>query len=836
MQRRDNTGDRGYGLTFEIRILLAEANLLLEEVWRRGRLFFCIIGLFIGLSLLDFWSFTANWLHIAALALFAIAGLYSLFTGLRRFRLPSRKRALRYLERRNELSHRPLQSLGGHSEAEKLNNTSGSLMWRIYQKSLRRYVNGLKVGFPNLDMGSEDGYGLRAVIILLLVAAVVIAGPRSGERLYAAVTPTIGTPEVPVDVTAWVTPPAYTGRAPILLNKLDSEEAPVKTYIVPAQSSFIAHVFGGGPEAPSLILEDQSEEFTATDAQNFQIQSAFDNSTTVRIEKDGEVIAHWRLTIVVDELPAVDLISDPEVTDRAAFKLQYQATDDYGVMQIGGEISRGEDGEKIELGLPTPGRGSKQIVSKSYHDLTAHPWAGLPVTLTLFAEDQIGQKGYSEPLSFVLPERKFTHPVAKALIEQRKNLVTDPEANAENVALVLEAIAGLPNSFNNDVTVILALSTARAILANGVGQESFDEVIELLWDTALRLENGDLSQAEAALRAAQEALMEALNNNASDEEIKRLVEELRAAMDNFLQALAQQQRPMDDPAAGDPNSQDQFINSQDLQKMLDRIDQFARGGARDAARQLLSELQDIMENLKNAEAMPPSASQQAGQQMLNELGKLMQKQRELLDQTFRQSQGRQPQQGDRRGQQPGQQPQNGQQQGQQGQQGQSGQRGNLQDLAQVQEAIRQMLGDLMGRIGENGEIPESLGQAERSMNDARGALEQGQGQSAMESESNALESLRQGTESLAQQMMQNGEGQGQQQAGPGQPGQGRDPLGRSMEQDGNEGSISDGAMLRGESEGFSKSRDIRNELQRRLSDPARPLLERDYLRRLLDIF
>ncbi|MZR29930.1 TIGR02302 family protein [Sneathiella litorea] len=835
MQRRNDTSDRGYGLGFEIRILLAKANFLLEGIWRHGRLFFCLVGLFVGLSLLDIWSFTPGWVHVLALILFLGAILYSLYKLARDLEAPTRSRALRYLERRNQLRHRPLQSLGAHSEAEKNNNTPGNTMWRLYQKSLRRSVVGLKIGFPRLDMGMEDSYGFRAFVILLLVAAFVIAGSSSADRLYAAMTPRVGTAAVPIDVTAWITPPIYTGQAPILLTNTNTDKEAVQTYIVPAQSSFIANVFGGEREVPVLIVGDERQDFAATDMRNFQIEAAFDTSTSVKIEKDGEVIANWQLNVVVDEVPTAMFINNPEVTERSAFKLQYQARDDYGVQQLGGEITRDSSDKKIELALPTPGRGSKQVTGKSYHDLTAHPWAGLSVNMILFAEDQIGQRGYSDAMTFVLPERHFTHPVARALIEQRKNLVTDPEESKAGVALVLQTIASLPDSFNNDVTVILALSTAQSTLLNGKSQKSVDDVVDILWDTALRLENGDLSLAEAALREAQEALMEALNSNASDAEIKRLVEELRAAMENFLQALAQQAQPREDQATGDPNSGDQFIESQDLQKLLDRIDQFARGGARDAARQLLSELQDIMENLKMAEARQPSAGQQAAQEMLNELGKLMQKQQELLDQTFRESQNRQSQQGNQPGQQ-GQQSQNGTKPGQQGQQGQSGQRGGLQDLAEVQEALRQMLGDLMGRLGAEGEIPEALGRAERSMNDARGALQQGQGQSAMQSESNALESLRQGTESLAQQMMQNGQGQGTQSAGPGQPGQGRDPLGRSVSEEGGEGRNAGNALMRGEANGISKSRSIRDELQRRLSDPARDYLERDYLKRLLDIF
>lgn len=122
------------------------------------------------------------------------------------------------------------------------------------------------------------------------------------------------------------------------------------------------------------------------------------------------------------------------------------------------------------------------------------------------------------------------------------------------------------------------------------------------------------------------------------------------------------------------------------------------------------------------------------------------------------------------------------------------------------------------------------------MNEARDALQEGREGPAIESEGNALENLQQGSQDLAEQMMQDGQGQGPQQAGPGQPGEGRDPLGRSIEEQGTQGNVSESATIRGKSEAFSKSRDIRNELQRRLSDPARPVIEKDYLRRLLDIF
>ncbi len=840
MRRRYDSKDRGYGLAFEFRVLFARLNLLLESLWKDGLLFFGLIGLFIGLSLLDFWSLTGPMVHAGILAMLGIGLLFGGYKIIKGFRYPSRQRALRYLENRNSLVFRPLQSLGASSEAEKKNNTPSSIMWRLYQASLRKSIQGVRAGFPNMHMGIGDSYGLRAVVILVLAIGFVVAGPLSGERVVAGLSPKVWTPPTPVSLTAWITPPEYTGQAPVLLKmtSADNPQADHKSYVVPTGSRFIARVFGGNEEIPVLQKSEQSLTFEKLDAQNYEIETELTGSGLLEISKDDEIVGKWQFTVVEDEAPEIELLIPPEVTSRAAFRLQYRALDDYGVAGIGGEISREGSKEKIKLTLPTPGRGSNQIVGKSYHDLTSHPWAGLEVKLRLFAEDQLGQVGMSDVTTMILPERLFTHPVARALVEQRRNLVADPEANKPTTLIALEAIALIPESLNDDFTAIMLLSTARSTLRHAEGQEAIDEVIELLWDTALRLENGDLSMAEAALRAAEQALMEALNSNASDSEIKKLVEELRAAMDNFLQALAQQQQSdMAQQETIDPDSQNQMIESKDLQELLDKIDQFARGGARDAARELLSELQDIMENLQSAQAMRPTAEQQAMQEMLGELGDMMQRQQGLMDETLRnmeQGQNGQPQQN-------GQQQQNGEgQQGQPqpGQRGQSGEGRSLEGLAQDQEALRRMLGEMMARLGMEGEIPDGLGRAERSMNEAREALEQGQGENAMRAQGEALENLRQSGEAMAQQMMENMQGQGTQSAGQrGQQGQSRDPLGRrdGRDQDNQGRNTGDGGLRSGGSD-FSKARSFRDEVQRRLSDPNRSLLERDYLKRLLDFF
>ena len=82
--------------------------------------------------------------------------------------------------------------------------------------------------------------------------------------------------------------------------------------------------------------------------------------------------------------------------------------------------------------LQLPRANAKRVEGRATQDLTAHPWAGLKVRMTLVARDQAGQAGMSAPYEFILPERKFTKPLAKAVVEQRKKLVREPDSDGES--------------------------------------------------------------------------------------------------------------------------------------------------------------------------------------------------------------------------------------------------------------------------------------------------------------------------------------------------------------------------------------------------------------------
>jgi uncharacterized protein (TIGR02302 family) len=439
----------------------------------------------------------------------------------------------------------------------------------------------------------------------------------------------------------------------------------------------------------------------------------------------------------------------------------------------------------------------------------------------------------------VLPERPFHHPVARAIIEQRKELAKDP-ASADAVAEILGDLNKRPARYGDDVAVYLALRLSQQRLIRDKGKEAIAGVSQLLWDTALRIEDGNMSLAERELRRLQQQLQEALAKGAPDTEIERLMQQLREALDRYLQALAQELQRRPDQAATQPIDPSQALTGRDLQRMLDRARDLARSGARDQAREMLSQLQNMLENLRAARAEPmPERGGGEAQQMMRGLQELMQRQQQLLDRSFR----AQRQQGQQRRGQPGRQGQRGEPGGQPGEeQGEAADADEMGAAAGQQEGLRRTLGEIMRRLGEGmGDIPEPFGRAERAMRDATGALQRSQPGEAIGPQTEALDQLQQAARDFAQQLQQRlgngwGEPNGEQAGAADRDARHRierDPFGRPLS---NNGTYDLGDVKIPDENILQKSRRILDELRRRAGERNRPAIELDYIERLLRRF
>jgi uncharacterized protein (TIGR02302 family) len=816
------------GGPFATRLRLARAALMWERVWPACWPALGVLGVFLVLGLFDLLPDLPGLLHAAILLGLGGAFVITLAATFRRIVVPDRFSARRRIEQASGLQHRPLQTL-----ADRPSGPLDSQAARLWQAHLRRTeaaTRRLRIGLPSAGLAARDPCGLRAILAMLLLIGAVDAGAEWRDRLARAIAPSVagGPGAIAASLDIWVTPPEYTGLAPQFLRPGTAE-----TIRIPTGSTLLAQVHGG-QSVPRLAIDSDGRDFEAVDKQNFRASAALTSGTQLEVKQAGATLGIWPIDIIPDNPPKIAFAKAPEGTTRAALRIDYQANDDYGIEAVKAVIrrERGKPDETVELEAPLPGLHLKEAQATSYHDLSSHPWAGLPVEIRFVAADALGQTGESEPVQMKLPERVFEHPVARAIIDQRKELVTDPGARLA-VADTLGDLRERPRLYRDDTVAFLALRLAEQRLRINDDANSIAEVQQLLWDTALRIEDGRMSLAEREMRRLQQELQDALAKSAPDEEVERLMKELQQALDRYLQALAENMARNPDQAQ-QPIDPSKVISSRDLQRMLDRARDLARNGARDQARELLSQLQNMLENLRMARPgqMPQQGSSEA-QQMMRGMRELMQRQQQLLDRSFRAQQ---------------------QQQGQQGQPGRTGQRGQqpggdqqdpnaqMGDAAGQQEGLRRTLGEMMRRLGDGlGDISDPLGRAERAMRDATEALQRRQPGEAIGPQTDALDQLQQAARDFAQQMQRRMQGQW------GDPGDDevgatdrlprdrveRDPLGRPMS---NNGTYDQGNVKIPDQNTLQKAREILDELRRRAGERFRPEIELDYIDRLLKRF
>jgi uncharacterized protein (TIGR02302 family) len=857
-------------------------------------------GMIAERATLAFWPFwTVSFLMVAAgvfgaplappPALVAGAGLlgvgalaWSLWRGLRQFRMPSRAEALERLDA--TLPGRPITALLDHPAIGAEDPATQSI-WAAHLRRMEARLDAARAPEPDLRLSRQDPYALRYIAATALAMALLFGtigrvaevgdGLGLGDGAAVASGPSW---------EGWVEPPLYTGLPSLYLNAIEAAE-----FETPQGSRITFRSYG---EPGSISIVTDVGPMPEPEADAFAQTITVERSGRFAVEGPGE--RAWDISVRPDAAPSVTLDGAVEGEPPGQMQFTYSAQDDYGVVSGRATLRLDPDAadrrfglavdpeprEALVLDLPLPFRGSRtDFTEVLLEDLSQHPFANLPVTLTLTVTDDAGQIGtmrYDVPR---LPGRRFFDPLANALIEMRRDILWSRE-NAPRAAQILRALTQAPEE-GLDESVFLMIRTAIRRLESGVDSisvETRDQVAEILWSAAMELEVGDLDDALERLRQAQERLSEAMRQGASDEEIAQLMQELRDAMNDYMRQLAENAQPGEDrPDEGERME----MSMADLEEMMRRIEELMQEGRMAEAQEMLDALQRMLENMQMVEGGEGGDGPQSpGQQAMEGLQDTLRGQQELSDDAFRDLQeqfnqgrnqpGQNPQQGQQPGQQPGQQgqpggpgqqpqgqrpgqqPGQGAQNGPQGQGEQPGPEGQTpgegqggdggMSLAERQEALRRMLEDQAGRLPgagteEGDNALRRLDQAGRAMEEAEGLLERGELADALDAQSEALEALREGMaelgRALAQEQQGREPGQGQAEGNMAPDSPLRDPLGR---QAGNSGSLGSEEAMAEREEAFRRARELLDELRRRSADQGRPDVELEYLRRLLDQF
>ena len=780
----------------------------------------------------------------AGLVLSTLGAVWALIIGLRAFHRPTQADAYKRLDAR--LPGQPIaamtddQALGSDDPASKA-------VWQAHLARMADRAAKARAVEPNLRLAKRDPFALRYVALTALVMAVIFGSLwRVGS--VAALTPG-GADALASGPTweGWAQPPAYTGKPALYLNDIDQTDL-----TLPIGTRLQFRLYG---EVGALTLaETVSRSTTPPPASEAAQDFTLAQSGTIKIGGAGG--REWAITALADAAPTVALSGDIGREADGRFTQTFNATDDYGVTAGKVVISLDlpsvnrryglkadpEPRDPVTLDLPMPITGDRAKFTETLiDDLSKHPFANLPVSMTFTVSDAGLQAGLAEPAMITLPGKRFFDPLAAALIEARRDILWT-RSNAPAVVQVLKAVTNLPDGFIRNQRAYLRLRVALNRLdteSATLTVASRDALADELWEIALLVEEGDLASALERLRRAQDRLDQAIRNGADPDEVAELMDEMRQALDDYMRQLAeeQQQNPDQQLSEGQPGvemSQDQ------LQQMLDELQKMIDEGRMAEAAEMMEMLRQFMENMQVTQGGPGQQGQGGpGQQAMRNLGDALRDQQGLSDDAFNELQNGQPGGQGQPGQEPGQdQAEPGQEPGEG-----DGQSPDNRSLAERQQDLRDRLGQL-----NNGQLPgagseqgeegrRQLDEAGRAMREAEQALRDGDLGGALDRQAEAMEALREGMRDLGEALAQDMQREGQAQEGEAfvqnDPNSGRDPLGREPGESARIGS--DRNMLQGD-DVYRRAQDLLDEIRRRSGDQLRPENELDYLKRLLDLF
>ncbi len=797
-----------------LKIRLQQAALFWEGLWDAVQKPLLVLGLALIIVASGVLADLPKYASPAILFGLALAFIYSLknFFSLKS---PQRLAAMRRMENISGVQHRGLSSFDDALVVESQNAATASL-WEEHQRRKLAVLARVKIDGPKSNWRAFDSSALRVPVVLGAFAAVLL-GP-GGLLTNVQNAMTLSSPVVlpPVTIDAWLKPPAYTGKAPLLLTS-----AAMKDKLVDGRDILVAEnalltlrvqgssrpklVFYSAGVAPSSETEIKSMAAkTAITDSGFTADVKLDRPAIVKLLDGNTELASWPISLIPDEAPKIKLVGEPRSEKLGGLSIGWEMADDYGVKSITAEISLADEQEN---GLGFEGNGvflydppvfkitnfknnAKSDAGTTTQELASHPWAGLFVEITLTAVDAAGHATTTKPTRFKLPERNFFKFLSKALIEQRKKIILTPD-ESPNVATVLDAILAYPYSINDKSRFILGLAYIKSELASAGDTDTIVSAVTDLWPLIVAIEDGELADARAELRSLKQQLEQALREGAPPEKIAELMDKMRKAMDKLLSQMQKEAEKRQ--AEGGPKPEGRPITKDELQSMLDQIEKLSKSGSKDAAEQMLSELDKLLQNLQPGGTDQSQNGDPGLQEKMDELSDLMRRQQQLMDETQKMDPNGS---GDKQGQ------------------GLSDKQGKLGDR------LDQLSRDL------GGDPKEMFGDASKKMKDAQGSLQEGSKEEALRQQGEALKDMLGGAKKLGKKLSEQGQGKDGQAGG-----KDDDPLGRPRAthspQTGPDKNLVPSEMAK------RRAREILEKLRNRSNDQNLGETERGYIERLL---
>jgi uncharacterized protein (TIGR02302 family) len=751
------------------------------------------VSVFICLALFDLNTNTLSFVFWLG-----FAGLFG--WSLVKFKAPTSFEIEERLEHGSALRHRPLRSKQD-SPAKDLTE-DGQSLWEIEQSRKRGQLKFLRWISPAFNMTQRDPYALRIALTLLIIVGVVISGPATGVKISSALFPFMPSfaEKAGSALKIVITPPTYTRKPQLVLTGRPAEplSIPQGSGVRVLMQSWIGHIH-------IVINDDKTELIRDGETDVYTAETLIPETDKIKIIQFGLPRVTIPVSIIPDTPPSIFMRSEPEIIAGGQLKLPLTVQDDYGLKLIRVRAILSPEIKLRPLGRPVfeeqsiivPLENKPADINPRFN-LTGHPWAGYPVSLLIEADDYADQTATVEPIPITLPERSFRHPVAREIIETRKYLIQNGEPAAGSAALKIVESLSRPGRYEWDHVVTLALRSSLSRLGYEPTLANVESVIDTLWQTALRLEDGGLTNTQADLRKALENLQRAVQENKSPEVIAEMLQEFREALSRHLQAMQKQiaqKQAQGEMMPLSPDMMMQMIDPSMLGDFLSQLENELMNGDIESAMKKLENLQKMSEMLDPAMAQPIPEGVKEAMKNLQDIQKVIDKQQALLDATRskkdKNSEAEQKKQSEIQA-----------------------------DLDGVTDSIKK----------SGGTIPDQIEGAGDAMGKSNAALAANNPGGAIPHQQAALDQLRQGKQSMQQALKE----RMQQMMGMsiGSMPQSRDPLGRNSPDMNGKDIFNESVKIPTGAE-RKKADEILKMIRERSSDLSRPQAEREYYQRLL---
>ena len=216
-----------------------------ERLWPPLATLATAVGIFLAVSWLGLWLWLPPIGRAIALCGFAVLAVAACVPFIR-VRFPSRYDGLRRLDRNTGLLHRPATAMSDELATPNSDPWSTAL-WRAHVERALLAARTLRAGRPAPRLDLRDPIAVRALVLMLVVTTFIAAGGERARRLAAAFDWHGVVVPANFRLDAWVSPPTYTAKPPVILPGLrpgERAQTSVAAVSVPAGSVLVVRASG----------------------------------------------------------------------------------------------------------------------------------------------------------------------------------------------------------------------------------------------------------------------------------------------------------------------------------------------------------------------------------------------------------------------------------------------------------------------------------------------------------------------------------------------------------------------------------------------------------------